>query len=355
MSLHDIPSDNRGQIHDVAQLDGLCKSTLLTKPGRTSLTSLLLSRTAASDSKAATDVALQSMNEAGDRPGEASHDVSPILENDSQITTHPLCNHDMGPSLMAEPAVADPNSSTAAPADQNQVTTQEPVYAPERFSTTGAPHSQFLQQLANTLRLESLALKSQTTGPAKYFFNDQSPAPLEADSDAEDIENDPVFQKYQKDVILRRRRTQNPSSPTDYVISADSRHNIDAVHTQASGRPRSQTLPSELAQGDQMLEVDRMDTDEGRESSPQLLPLVPDDDASVSRHKLRLSGGIRKTGDFIFYRRSAQVAALCPLVVHKAARMRKRSKSTTKCGTLPRSGKKGEAVAAQLDESASAH
>jgi hypothetical protein len=104
-----------------------------------------------------------------------------------------------------------------------------------------------------------------------------------------------------------------------------------------------------------MLEVDQMEIDEGRESSPQVRPLVPDDDASVSRHKLRLSGGIRKTGDFIFYRRSAQVAALCPLVVHKAARMRKRSKSTTKCGTLPRSGKKGEAVAAQLDESATAH
>jgi hypothetical protein len=295
------------------------------------------------------------MNEAGDWPGEASRDVSPILETESHITTHPLCNDDMGPSLMAEPPATDPISPIVAPADQHQATTQEPVYAAERFSTSSAPHSQFLQQLANTLRLESLALKSQTTGPAKSFFDEQSPAPLEADSDAEDIENDPVFQQYQKDVILRRRRTQSPPSPTDYVISVDPRCNIDAVHTQASGRPRSQTLPSELAQGDQMLEVDQMEIDEGRESSPQVLPLVPDDDASVSRHKLRLSGGIRKSGDFIFYRRSAQVAALCPLVVHKAARMRKRSKSTTKCGTLPRSGKKGEAVAAQLDESASAH
>lgn len=295
------------------------------------------------------------MNEAGDQPGEASHDVSPILENEPQITTHPLCNDDMGPPLMAEPTVADPISSAAAPTDQHHVTTQEPAYTPERISTASVPHSQFLQQLANTLRLESLALKSQTTGPAKYFFHNQAQEPLEADSDAEDIENDPVFQKHQHDVILRRRRMQSPPSPTDYVLGVDPRHNIDAVHTQTSGRPRSQTLPSELAQGDQMLEMDRMDTDEDCQPPSRLLPLEPDDDASVSRHKLRLSGGIRKAGDIIFYRRSAQVAALSPLVVQKAPRMRKRSKSTTKCGTLPRSGKKGEAVAAQLDESSSAH
>jgi hypothetical protein len=288
------------------------------------------------------------MNEPDAGRGEASHDVSLIMNPSTRLPMHRSSHY----GLPHNAPFDHPKQPSKYPSHLRR-SIERPSESPGCQFDCDSTQSHALQQLANTLRLQSLALKNHTSGTSSFLVHDSATELLEADDGEEDIENDPIFQKYQMQMSGRSQSAEDrdsPITPTRTPDSSDSANDFETGPDESTSHIT--TFPPTPFPSHPIITTDTMETDEVLQGPPRPRPVTSDHNGTFTSHKLHGAGAFRNHAGPLVFRRSAQAAALCPLVVHKAARMRKRTKSTTRSAPLPREGEKGKAVAAELGEKA---
>ncbi|EFY94734.1 hypothetical protein MAA_09858 [Metarhizium robertsii ARSEF 23] len=295
-------------------------------------------RTAALHASAATHVLSSVMSEPGAAPGEASRHASPIPTH-SQHTN----------SNETQPCVPCA-TSTAIYLIQDSSFAKNDISSPSRTQNAtlqpdAQPQPQVFEQLTDAISLQTLALQDRYWKSSYIFSPNGFSQPIEVDHVNGDLEANTLEDDHSHNLEHHQYTVPITTAEPPYVKSSTA-HTVDMEDSQ-SNQTTSQhhTSSPEAFVPDVELFVDTTATNEGHEE-----PLTCTIAVSARRKEL-LSAAPRRAGDPLYYRTSAQAASLCPRVVHKSARMRKRYRSTSKITALPKDGTKGRAVAEELDAS----
>ncbi|KAH0598107.1 hypothetical protein MHUMG1_04479 [Metarhizium humberi] len=276
-------------------------------------------RTAALHASAATHVLSSVMSEPGAAPGEASRHASPIpthSQHTNSNETQPCvpCATSTAIYLIQDSSFA--KNDTSSPSR-----TQDATLQPD-----AQPQPQVFEQLTDAISLQTPALQDRYWKSSYIFSPNGFSQPIEVDHVNGDMEAN--------------------------TLEDDHSHNLEHHQYTVPITTAEPPLPLSITHPRQKLScqtlssfVDTTATNEGHEE-----PLTCTIAVSARRKEL-LSAAPRRAGDPLYYRTSAQAASLCPRVVHKSARMRKRYRSTSKITALPKDGTKGRAVAEELDAS----